>query len=133
MYPRQKSRVRVLVLNNKDEVLLTRSWFGFQRWSLPGGGIRRREFPLAAAMREVHEETGVVLQLHRLKSLGKFENGDSAAPFIVDCYVARIDKQPARIPARYRLEMLDVAWFPLRDIPKDHSPTIDEAMKLYGL
>lgn len=131
VYMRRQRRVRVLVLNEKDEVLLVRSWFGHQRWSLPGGGIRRTETPAVAGAREVFEETGVTIDERHVSYLGEFQNGDSSAPFIVDCQVIKIEKQPAHIAARRRLEMLDVAWFSMEHLPSRRSRTVDEALKLY--
>jgi len=131
IYMKGKRRVRILVVNEREEVLLVRSWFGHQRWSLPGGGIHRGELPKAAALRELFEETGVSLDGRKCKRLGEFENGDSNAPFIVECFVAEISKQPAHIAARYRLEMLDVAWFPMKHLPTHRSKTVDRALKLY--
>lgn len=131
VYMKGKHRVRVMVVNERGEVLLVRSWFGHQRWSLPGGGIRRGEKPKAAALRETFEETGVSIDDRRCKSLGEFENGDSNAPFVVDCFVAEVPKQPAHIAARHRLEMLDVAWFSLKHLPSHRSMTVDRALKLY--
>jgi 8-oxo-dGTP pyrophosphatase MutT (NUDIX family) len=131
VYMKGKRRVRVMVVNQEDEVLLVRSWFGHQRWSLPGGGIRRGEKPLVAAVRETFEETGVTLDERKVKELGEFLNGDSNAPFIVDCWLTHIDKQPAHIAARHRLEMLDVAWFSLKHLPSHRSKTVDRALKLY--
>ena len=130
-YGKGQRRVRVLVINQKDEVLLVRSWFGHQRWSLPGGGIRRNEEPVVVAVREVFEETGVTLDERKCKQLGEFKNGDSNAPFIVDCWHVIIKKQPAHIAARRRLEMLDVAWFPIAHLPARRSVTVSRALKLY--
>ena len=129
-YMKGQRRVRVLVLNEKNEVLLVRSWFGHQRWSLPGGGIKRGEKPAVAAAREVFEETGVTLDDRKCKRLGEFKNTDSNAPFIADCWTITIDKQPARIAARRRMEMLDVAWFPLAHLPARRSKTVNNALKL---
>lgn len=131
VYMKGKRRVRVMVVNERDEVLLARSWFGHQRWSLPGGGIRRGEKPVVAAVREAFEETGVSLDERKCKHLGEFDNGDSNAPFIVDCWITTIKKQPAHIAARHRLEMLDVAWFSLQHLPSHRSKTVDRALKLY--
>lgn len=125
-----RNRVRVVVLNERQEILLVRSWFGHQRWSLPGGGIRRREPPIEAAIRETFEETGVRIAPDHIKPLGQFKNGDSNAPFTVDCYTAHVSSQPAYIAARQRLEMLDVSWFPLAALPETRSTTVDNALKL---
>ena len=131
VYMRGKRRVRMVVVNERGELLLVRSWFGHQRWSLPGGGMRRGESPKVAAVRETFEETGVMLDERKCKHLGEFENGDSNAPFIVDCYISEIEKQPAHIAARHRLEMLDVAWFSMKHLPSRRSKTVDRALKLY--
>lgn len=131
VYRKGKHRVRTLITNDKDEILLVRSWFGYQQWSLPGGGIRRGEKPRTAAVRETFEETGVTIDERHCKPLGEFENGDSHAPFTVDCFITQIEKQPAHIAARRRLELLDVAWFSMKHLPSKRSKTVDRALKLY--
>jgi ADP-ribose pyrophosphatase YjhB (NUDIX family) len=131
VYMKGKRRVRTVVTNEKGEILLVRSWFGHQRWSLPGGGIRRGEKPRTAAVRETFEETGVAIDERHCKHLGEFKNDDSHAPFTVDCWVATIEKQPAHIATRHRLEMLDVAWFSLGHLPSRRSKTVDRALELY--
>jgi len=47
---------RVLVLDREERVLLIRHSYGERHWTLPGGGLGRREDVLAAASREVREE-----------------------------------------------------------------------------
>jgi len=57
---------RVLAFDAQGRVLLVRHSYGSGRWMLPGGGVARREDPLAAALRELHEEVGCGLEQARL-------------------------------------------------------------------
>ena len=52
---------RVMALDDSGHVLMVRHSYGSGRWSMPGGGVGAREEPLAAALRELREETGCVL------------------------------------------------------------------------
>ena len=70
--------VKVMLLNEKGELLLIRNSYGNSRaFVLPGGGIRPFESPAAAALREVREEVGIVgerltpLSVHRSQAEGK--------------------------------------------------------------
>ncbi len=56
---------RVLALDSAGRVLLIRHSYGSGNWLLPGGGIARGEAPLAAAQRELAEETGLRLEQAR--------------------------------------------------------------------
>jgi len=51
----------VIARDSAGRVLLIRHSYGSGNWMLPGGGIARREPPLAAALRELTEETGLEL------------------------------------------------------------------------
>lgn len=123
-------RVRVLILNEDKEVLLVRSWLGHQQWTLPGGGIKRLETPVEAAAREVHEETGLRVAQDHLHELGVFTSDNGKYVYTVACYVVEVAKREPRIARRRRLEMLDMAWFPLANLPKDRSPTVTKALAL---
>lgn len=56
----------VVALWSGDRLLLVRTCYR-RRWELPGGGVRAGESPLAAALREAREETGIALDPERLK------------------------------------------------------------------
>lgn len=49
---------RVLALDAEGRVLLIRHSYGSGHWMAPGGGLARGESPIAAAVRELREETG---------------------------------------------------------------------------
>jgi 8-oxo-dGTP pyrophosphatase MutT (NUDIX family) len=50
--------VRAIVVDAANKVLLVKHTY-HPGWYLPGGGIKRRETPEAAIIREVHEEAGI--------------------------------------------------------------------------
>ncbi len=52
---------QVLAVNAQGEVLLVRHSYGSPLWMLPGGGLARGETPIAAALRELAEETACTL------------------------------------------------------------------------
>lgn len=66
---RYTTRTKLLIVCD-GEVLVLQSWLGTGSWSLPGGGIHYREKPESSALRELKEETGVVVKNTDLVSLG---------------------------------------------------------------
>ncbi len=52
---------RVVAVNSLGEVLLVRHSYGSRHWMLPGGGVAPGEMPIAAAIRELAEETACTL------------------------------------------------------------------------
>ena len=55
--PQKKKRSRATVVAEQDGKFLLVRERGAQRYSLPGGGIEKREFEIEAAIRELREET----------------------------------------------------------------------------
>ena len=69
VYLRWSERTRVLVVAGGEQVLLVKGFLSDGRWSLPGGGLHRHEDKLAGALRELREETGLVLKPEQLTPL----------------------------------------------------------------
>jgi ADP-ribose pyrophosphatase YjhB (NUDIX family) len=76
-------RVGVSVLLRRDTRVLVGFNHKMQAWSFPGGGVERGEHPVDAAVRELHEETGVTIapEFMQLKAVTMSEcDGDCANP-----------------------------------------------------
>jgi 8-oxo-dGTP pyrophosphatase MutT (NUDIX family) len=73
-----RGSVAVLALDASDRVAVTRQWIythGSRQWRLPGGGIDLSDrSPLAAAGRELAEETGV--RARKWESIGAVHGAD---------------------------------------------------------
>lgn len=105
-------RTRILCTYG-DEILLVLPTLAMNKWSLPGGGIRKGEDPAAAACRELHEELGIKITPDMLRLLATEPvNEDSGIPYHCHYYVAAFSERP--IP-RSVLEIADVRWLSRED------------------
>ena len=102
----------------------------FNVWLQPGGHVERDENPLAAAVRETKEETGIDISflLKQVKSIGEtsilplpdffleepiLAHGDEPAHFHLDSlYIARVPMQKV---AKQERESHDIGWFTLTE------------------
>ena len=55
-----KSKRNRVAIIYKDEVLMVRSLISDNKWGFPGGGTKKHEDYIDAAIREVYEETGLL-------------------------------------------------------------------------
>src|SRR5262245_26871946 len=80
-------------------------------WVLPKGKLKDDEDALAAARREVIEETGHAVSVHEYIGAISYRTG-GRRPKIVDFYRMQADAEPSRKPAR---DIRAVQWLPLDD------------------
>lgn len=124
------TRTRVIIIFD-NQVLLQRSYMGSQRWSFPGGGVSRREPLDKAALREVHEEVGLRLNLRQLEYLGHQKLGINVkwAKADVHFFVVKLSKklQPKVIRP---LEIIEASWWPMSDLPDETSPLVEVGLSL---
>ncbi|MBB2900588.1 ADP-ribose pyrophosphatase YjhB (NUDIX family) [Kineococcus radiotolerans] len=93
------------------------------RWTLPGGGVDHGEHPVAAVVREVHEETGMDVEVTGLAEVGSEHfTGRSPRGVLEDFHAVRI--LVTATPTRVRVpEVLDVGgstdlarWVPFEEM-----------------
>jgi ADP-ribose pyrophosphatase YjhB (NUDIX family) len=109
--------IRAVVLDDADQVLLVRRADN-GRWSLVAGILEPGEEPAVGLLREIHEETAVVAAIDRLVSIqslapSSYPNGDQVQ-FLDVCFRCRPLHGEPRVNDD---ESLEVAWFPLSDLP----------------
>lgn len=109
-------RVRVLIWNEKGELLLVKHWTGVRAWSLPGGGVERSEPFVQAAQRELYEELRVKVSTDELQYEFTHHAGCPLPIFSV------VIHKDALLPLRKRsYEIVEMGWFGVQDIPPDVS------------
>ncbi len=116
--PKVTLGVRLIALNDRDEILLVRHSY-LPGHALPGGGVDPGESARAAVMREALEEAGLTFtqtpELIHVYFNRKLANRDHVILFL-----ARGTSQ-LREPAP-NAEILSARFYPLSDLPEDTTP-----------
>ena len=110
MIPRQRIGVSLVVFNQENKILLLEHVFHPKSpWGLPSGWLKRRESPVAGALRELKEETGLEAEIGPTLWI---DNGPDTA-FIGIIFSAEA------VPGDIRLstEILSYAWVDCDELP----------------
>ena len=118
--------VTMVVVEGERGILLGRRAIEPARgaWCLPGGFVNDDEHPAEAAARECREEIGADVEVTRLLGVLHVRK-QGAASMVGIAYAARL-RSGARPEAGE--EMLEIAWFPLGDLPDLAFPSHREAV-----
>ncbi|MEU5388046.1 NUDIX hydrolase [Kitasatospora cineracea] len=101
--------------------------------ALPGGHVDKGERALAAAVRELHEETGVLVDAADLVFVGVYDapDRDPRGRYVGVAYLARV---PADTQARAGDDAASVHWLQPEDMPEqvafDHRLVVTDALSL---
>lgn len=101
-------------------------------WALPGGFVNMEERLEQSAVRELEEETGLVVpDLEQVHTYGDPDR-DPRGRVISVAYTALLDRS-AELPLRASSDAADAGWFPTADLPElafDHQQIIQDAYEL---
>ena len=119
-------RPRIMVVCN-DEVLLVKNALSRGLWSLPGGGKHKSETAAQAVIRELREETGVLLAEEELVSLPEVAHNRKTRPYQIPLFGVQLQSKPKIQPS---YEIIAVQWFTISALPEalsDHTKRVIEA------
>ena len=109
--------VRILVINDKNEIMLVKHTY-IDGWHFPGGGVHSGESLHQAAKRELEEETGIIatgpleiinIYHHTIHSVNDYP------------VLFRLNEFKITQNAVLSAEIKEAQWFSLHQLPKDIS------------
>lgn len=121
-----------VVLIAADHILLIeRGWDPYEGyWALPGGHVEIGESSLAAAARELEEETGIPVSLANLRQIGAFDTPgrDPRGRYVTVAYAATL---PGLVEPAAGDDATAARWWPLASLPRlafDHAEILAAAL-----
>jgi 8-oxo-dGTP diphosphatase len=114
-----------LLIDREARVLLAQQNYGNRRWALPGGLVEPGESPDEAAVREAHEETGLVVELEHLIALYYVRGVEP--PRLGFVFAAQITGGSLELPSSG--ELADLGWFPVTNLPENLSRFVPLALR----
>ena len=100
------------VIEYQGKILLIRNTYGDGSWNFPGGGIKKNENPIDAAIRETHEEVGIVIK--SVTKIGELLFDANNYDDTIHVFYAVAPNNNFKIDPN---EILEAKWFPMEKIP----------------
>jgi 8-oxo-dGTP pyrophosphatase MutT (NUDIX family) len=107
------TRTRIVIVHH-GQVLLIRHRLGGQGWDLLGGGVKKYEELLTAAIREVEEEVGVRLKPADVKKLYERDIKERHYKYRAVYFCAELNKKPDLKLQRH--EVAEARWVSRKDL-----------------
>jgi len=134
-YPRPAYTVDIIIIQSGKVLLIKRAHPPYEgKWALPGGFMDMDETPEQAAIRELEEETGVIVKsLKQFRTYGAIDR-DPRHRTISTVYYAVLDDKLSITP-KAGDDAAEAEWFSLNKLPVlafDHGVILEEFREFIG-
>jgi 8-oxo-dGTP pyrophosphatase MutT (NUDIX family) len=102
-----------VILNSQGHVLLVKHSYGPLNWEIPGGGSEANESIVETALREVREETGLLVAAQDMTGI-YYAPHDDMLHFVFRCQLL----DATATPHPDRDEITDCAYWPPEALPR---------------
>ncbi len=121
---------RLVLLNENKVLLMHQTSNNGGKYTLPGGTVEDNEFAKLALIREVLEETGILVDYESLKMVHVLHKKKGTNTRMVLYFKA--DKWVGKPISRELTKFKEVDWFELNNLPKTVSPTVKYVLEQIG-
>jgi len=116
--------VKALIIDGSGRVLLVEHTY-VEGWHLPGGGVATGESPKTAVIREIMEETGLIV-VGEPELFGVYAHKTYGASDYPLLYVVRQFNIQPKLPCH---EIKQIAWFALDQLPEAITESTGKRLK----
>ncbi|WP_117214733.1 NUDIX hydrolase [Allorhizocola rhizosphaerae] len=116
----------MLIRDSSGRVLLVRQAYGLRLFGLPGGQVEPGETPEQAAVREVREETGLMVSAAELLSVEDLVYPGTGRRY--RAYVFACDRAEGEPAVGVPGEISSIGWYDLDNLPSPLTPSAAAAL-----
>ena len=128
----KRPRVRVLVTNEKGEVLLVKGVISTsKKWTFPGGGVGRGESLEDATRRELHEETGINIANKRIRHMRTVPMAELDLHFDAPVFHVEVNQNDLPDVPHNPKEIAHIGWFDAKNVPEHTSRIVRKILAEY--
>ncbi|HUY53428.1 MAG TPA: NUDIX hydrolase [Candidatus Dormibacteraeota bacterium] len=121
IYLKNSKRCRVIISDGKN-ILIVKNWLGPNKFTLPGGGLKKNENPKAGTAREIKEETGIIVDSNNLSLIEPEKLVDEYGHSYESIgYLLKINQSPKIV--RQKFEIADIKWVDIQEALEKYSLT----------
>lgn len=126
---KRKPRTRALIVWN-DEILLVRNVADYNRWTLPGGGVKPGEDYTEAIAREIDEELSIRQPTAEFQLIKRYDKTEVGEPYDKICYLLDLSESRS-LQITLSSEILEARWFSVSQLPDKLSPVVRLVIRDY--
>ncbi len=123
---RPKTRGVKCLVENNGKFLMVKLNYANCKWVIPGGGVKKNESSLEAAIREVKEEAGV--EVSNVKYVGFYKTNGEYKEDTVEIYYGNSSIIQTSVDP---IEVEKADWFERAKLPEDRSSSSDKIFEIY--